>query len=524
MSGVGRGVCPTLGRVLRPPVRRVGGPRATISGHMRARPLVLAVSVLLASSLAFASPGARGAGGAGDGSLLAFGGMAFRGSTEGHPLAAPLVGAAATQDGGGYWLVGADGGVFGYGNAGYFGSPGGTRLARPVVGMAPTPDGGGYWLVASDGGVFAYGNAGYFGSAASVPLTRPIVGMAATPDGGGYWLVASDGGVFAYGNAGYFGSAGGLPLVRPVVGMAAAPDGGGYWLVASDGGIFSYGTADFFGSTGGTQLRSPVVGMAPSGDGRGYWLAAGDGGVFAYGDAPFYGSGVGQVPAGKVVLGMAAPRPRVGGSGASGSSGYVMALGPVAVTTGAFGPSVADLQRRLNDLGYWVPVDGRFGTLTQQAVYALEKAAGLPRAGSVGARERQLLEQGFRPTPRTGFGSVVELDKRRQIIMVVRDGVAAYTFNTSTGSEKPYMSGGRRAVAHTPEGHFAIYTAINGMRTSELGTLWRPRYFTGGYAVHGSPSIPPFPASHGCARVSNSAIDFIWAANLMPIGTPFWVY
>jgi lipoprotein-anchoring transpeptidase ErfK/SrfK len=42
--------------------------------------------------------------------------------------------------------------------------------------------------------------------------------------------------------------------------------------------------------------------------------------------------------------------------------------------------------------------------------------------------------------------------------------------------------------------------------------------------MHGSPSIPPHPASHGCARLSNAAIDFIWAANLMPIGTPVWVY
>ena len=41
--------------------------------------------------------------------------------------------------------------------------------------------------------------------------------------------------------------------------------------------------------------------------------------------------------------------------------------------------------------------------------------------------------------------------------------------------------------------------------------LWRPRYFNGGIAVHGSPSIPAYPASHGCARVSNAAMDMIWA-------------
>jgi hypothetical protein len=455
------------------------------------------------------------AAGAGDGTVLAFGGVPFKGSTAATALASPLVGVAATPNGGGYWLLAADGGIFSFGNAGFHGSTGGIRLARPIVGMAATPDGGGYWLVASDGGVFAYGNAKYHGSAAGIPLTRPIVGMAATPDGGGYWLVASDGGIFSYGNARFFGSTGGMPLVRPIVGVAAAPAGGGYWLVASDGGLFSYGSAGFFGSAGGTELHSPVVGMAATPDGGGYWLVAADAGVFAYGNAPFHGSGVGQVPAGNVVLGAGAPRT---------VSGYVLATGPEAVVRGAFGPAVSDLQRRLNDLGYWTPIDGQFSEVTRQAVYALEKAAGLPRRGSVGPDERRLLEEGFRPSPRTGFGDIVEIDKGRQIIMVVRDGVVRYTFNTSTGNGKPYSSGGRRAIARTPEGRFRIYNAINGQRVSELGQLWRPRYFTGGYAIHGSPSIPPFPASHGCARLSNAAINFVWAANLMPIGMPVWVY
>jgi len=30
--------------------------------------------------------------------------------------------------------------------------------------------------------------------------------------------------------------------------------------------------------------------------------------------------------------------------------------------------------------------------------------------------------------------------------------------------------------------------------------------------------------SHGCVRVPNSAIDFIWANNILPIGAAVWVY
>ena len=36
---------------------------------------------------------------------------------------------------------------------------GGKPLNTPIVGMAATPDGGGYWLVASDGGIFSFGDA-----------------------------------------------------------------------------------------------------------------------------------------------------------------------------------------------------------------------------------------------------------------------------------------------------------------------------------------------------------------------------
>ena len=87
--------------------------------------------------------------------------------------------------------------MFTFGNAPFWGSTGGIALNQPVVGMAATPDGGGYWLVAADGGIFTYGDARFWGSTGSIRLNKPIVGMAATADGNGYWLVASDGGIFS---------------------------------------------------------------------------------------------------------------------------------------------------------------------------------------------------------------------------------------------------------------------------------------------------------------------------------------
>ncbi len=230
-----------------------------------------------------------------DGGVYSFGNAGFYGSTGGMTLNKPIVGMAATPDGGGYWLVASDGGVFSFGDARFAGSTGGMTLNKPIVGMAATPDGGGYWLVASDGGVFSFGDARFAGSTGGMTLNKPIVGMAATPDGGGYWLVASDGGVFSFGDARFAGSTGGMTLNKPIVGMAATPDGGGYWLVASDGGVFSFGDAGFAGSVPGQGIvsRVPVEGIVPSPDGEGYWVVSQDGSLYSYGTANYLGSLVG---------------------------------------------------------------------------------------------------------------------------------------------------------------------------------------------------------------------------------------
>lgn len=187
---------------------------------------------------------------------------------------------------------------------------------------------------------------------------------------------------------------------------------------------------------------------------------------------------------------------------------------------GDSGPKVLALQRRLSELGYWLgEPDGSFGSLTQQAVFALQKAAGISRDGVVGPRTRRALEAGTRP-PVTLSGDGVEIVLDRQLLIVVRDGRARTILNTSTGNGEEYTTtGGNRAIATTPRGSFAVYRAVDGPVTNSLGELYRPRFFLRGYAVHGSPNIPPWPASHGCARVSNPAIDMIWAADLMPVGS-----
>jgi len=189
------------------------------------------------------------------------------------------------------------------------------------------------------------------------------------------------------------------------------------------------------------------------------------------------------------------------------------------------GAEVVALQQRLTELGYWNgKPDGSFGLLTQQAVYALQKAAGLGRDGVVGPKTRKALETGVRPEARSDSGYQVEIDRKRQLLLLVDDGRVTQIFNTSTGSYERYEQDGRTYLADTPAGRFRVSRQIDGWRDAPLGLLWRPKYFNGGIAVHGAHSVPPYAASHGCARLSVPAMNWIWNNDRMPIGTRVRVY
>lgn len=188
---------------------------------------------------------------------------------------------------------------------------------------------------------------------------------------------------------------------------------------------------------------------------------------------------------------------------------------PDALRRDAEGDGVLDLQRRLDELGYWLgEPDGVFGETTFHAVVALQKVAGLAPDGIVGPATGAALAEGVTPVARSSSGPVVEIDLATQVLVIVDDGSVVEVFDTSTGS----------VPGTTPVGHRTVTREIDGLRRSPLGLLYRPKYFEGGVAVHGYTSVPAYPASHGCVRVTYPAMDAIWARDLMPIGTPVWVY
>jgi N-acetylmuramoyl-L-alanine amidase len=153
---------------------------------------------------------------------------------------------------------------------------------------------------------------------------------------------------------------------------------------------------------------------------------------------------------------------------------------------GSRGGSVVALERRLAELHYALQtVDGYYGTDTFEAVIAFQKVNGLPRTGRVEPWLWRRLARASVPRAYRG-GDYIEVDKTRQVLMVVRGGVVTKVVHVSTG-----------ATGNTPLGSWHVYRKVGGWDW----VLWYPMYFTGGFAIHGYPSVPAFPASHGCVRV-----------------------
>jgi Putative peptidoglycan binding domain/L,D-transpeptidase catalytic domain len=197
---------------------------------------------------------------------------------------------------------------------------------------------------------------------------------------------------------------------------------------------------------------------------------------------------------------------------------------PTQLRSGAEGEPVKALQRRLRELGYEVQeADGRFGPETHHAVVAFQKVNRLGRDGVVGPITRRALEGPRTPRPRsTKAGFHVEADLTLQVVYLVRDGRIQEILDASSASGQTYVVDGDVRLAVTPLGSFQIQRKIDAWRKSDLGLLYRPAYFIGGYALHGAHSVPPFPASHGCIRITTTAMDR-WFARL-PVGTPMLVY
>jgi peptidoglycan hydrolase-like protein with peptidoglycan-binding domain len=207
---------------------------------------------------------------------------------------------------------------------------------------------------------------------------------------------------------------------------------------------------------------------------------------------------------------------------------------PLEAVGGHSGEGTAVVQARLLQLGFWnAGADGEYGFSTKQAVMAFQKYIGLPADGLVDQTTADYLtnfvEKGHAAAD---TGTLVEVDKAKQLLFIVQDGKTLWTFNTSTGSGIAYEAVNKNdptkietGDAVTPEGLFhTTRERSEGWWEGDLGKIYKPKYFRGGVAVHGMTSVPNHPVSHGCVRVSTQAMDFIWDQNLMPLRITVWVH
>jgi hypothetical protein len=208
-----------------------------------------------------------------NGEVAPFGDAPSPKSTSGDGLLTKVVAVAATPHLYRFWEFTATGLVEAYNGAVSYGSP--SIVSAPIVAAASTADGRGYWLAGSDGKVYPFGDASAF-APVSPRSSSPIVSMAVSAGGRGYWLVAADGTVYAVGNAASFGAVNGATITT----MTSTPDGEGYWLASSAGQVYAFGDAKSYGGTSG-----PIVAIVPTPTGTGYWLVTQNGRVADGGSA-----------------------------------------------------------------------------------------------------------------------------------------------------------------------------------------------------------------------------------------------
>jgi lipoprotein-anchoring transpeptidase ErfK/SrfK len=188
---------------------------------------------------------------------------------------------------------------------------------------------------------------------------------------------------------------------------------------------------------------------------------------------------------------------------------------------GSRGAAVAWLEQKLTSLTYRPGlVDGVFDQKTYQAVIAFQKWEGLTRDGKVNTDEWAKLVSAVKPTAaRAGTltGTWVEVDKPRQVLLVVQEGVVIKTLPVSTGSASVGII--------TPSGDFTILMRKPGFPWP--GHVYDPCFFlnhpkVGWAAVHGYPTVPVYPASHGCVRVCMWDMTDLYPQ--LPVGTKLIIY
>ena len=155
---------------------------------------------------------------------------------------------------------------------------------------------------------------------------------------------------------------------------------------------------------------------------------------------------------------------------------------------GATGAAVADVQTPAHRYGLLAARRERRvrrRTCNRRSGRSRRRTA-CPRTGVVDAATQAKFRTATRARARSTSGTLIEIDKTRQILMVVHERRRALHVQRLDRFGSPVRPRRQGYSAHTPEGMFSIIRQVDGPDHGPLGTLWRPKYFTwSGIAVHG---------------------------------------
>jgi lipoprotein-anchoring transpeptidase ErfK/SrfK len=186
---------------------------------------------------------------------------------------------------------------------------------------------------------------------------------------------------------------------------------------------------------------------------------------------------------------------------------------------------VKAVQTQLTSLHYYVgAIDGERGPAFHSAVMAFQKVQGIGADGIVGKGTLAALKAPKSPVLKASAPAErVEVDLTKQVLYVVKSGAIVRILPVSSGNGSTYLQkNGHKAKALSPIGWYKIQRVIHGVREADLGKLYDPQYFYRGWAIHGSNSVPPWPASHGCIRVTRTDAKYLLDA--LHVGMSVYVY
>ena len=181
-------------------------------------------------------------------------------------------------------------------------------------------------------------------------------------------------------------------------------------------------------------------------------------------------------------------------------------------------------EEQLSQLGYGAGrVDGVIDDDARNALIAFQKWEGRKVTGGLSRADFDAIMSAAAPQIRDTGYKHVEVDLDRQVLLLIDDGgLLTRVLPISSGSNKQYKEKSMSGLAYTPKGRFRVESKIAGWRKSPLGLLYYPNYFSGGLAIHGNPSVPHNPQSHGCIRIPMSAAREV--SSQLPVGTIVLIY